>query len=356
MSRRQLPGRRRLGVLIAAVIVCLGLGGFVVRGFLQGRGDVAREAEQDQPVAPPERVSVVDGQAVVTIAPKDQQTDGIRTASLQTAVHRERVLAYGRVLDVQPLAALADSLARARAQLEVARAKLAAAQTAYQRAQGLYRDQHNISAAQLQAAEAEFRVDQAGATAAETERQTLELSAQQAWGPALGNAVSGMTPLFTRLLAQEDVLIQVTLRPGQPKVQPAAGAFVRLDDETQVPLAFVSAATKADPRVQGPGFLFTAPGRSGLLPGMSVDAFLSGSKTAVAAVIPSSAVVWGQGRAWAYFRTGPNTFARRAVPTGWPAPTDGYIVRNQQQGAELVVEGAQMLFSEEFRSQLQAGD
>lgn len=356
MSPRPFPRRARLGILAGALVLVLGLGGFLVWSFLQGRGDVAQEAAQDQPVAPPERVSVVDGQAVVTIDPADQRQDGIRTARLTTAPYREQVRAYATVHDVQPLADLASRLARATAQLAVAQAKLAAAQTAYRRAQDLYRDQHNISAAQLQAAEAEFRVDQAEATAAETERQTLEMSARQAWGPVLGPAIGNMTPLFTRLLTQADVLVQVTLRPGQPGVQPASGAFLRLDDGAHMPLAFVSAATRTDPRVQGPGFLFTAPAGSGLLPGMSVEAFLPGSRTVTATVIPSAAIVWGQGRAWAYVRTGPKTFARRPIPTDWPAPADGYIVANQPPGTELVVAGAQMLFSEEFRSQLQAGD
>ena len=68
--------------------------------------------------------------------------------------------------------------------------------------------------------------------------------------------------------------------------------------------------------------------------------------------MPASAIVWQQGRAWAYFRTGPQTFARRAMATNLPAPRGGYVEMGIPDNAEVVVEGAQTLLSEEFRTQM----
>jgi multidrug efflux pump subunit AcrA (membrane-fusion protein) len=129
-----------------------------------------------------------------------------------------------------------------------------------------------------------------------------------------------------------------------------------LDDGSRRSLEFVSAATKTDPRIQGASFFFTAPASSGLLPGMSVVAFVPTARAFEGVVVPPSAIVWAQGGAWAYFRTGPNTFARRAVPTDLPAPAGGYVMQGQANNAEVVVQGAQMLFSEEFRAQAQVSD
>jgi hypothetical protein len=129
-----------------------------------------------------------------------------------------------------------------------------------------------------------------------------------------------------------------------------------LDDGSRVPLQFVSAATKTDPRIQGLSFFFTAPAVSGLLPGMSVAAFLPSGQTLEGAVVPPSAIVWGQGRAWTYFRTGPESFARRAVATDRPAPGGGYLAQGLKENAQVVVQGAQMLFSEEFRAQIHVRD
>jgi hypothetical protein len=74
------------------------------------------------------------------------------------------------------------------------------------------------------------------------------------------------------------------------------------------------------------------------------------------AVIPPSAVVWWQGRAWVYLRTGPKTFARREIPTDEPASGGGYIARDLNAATPLVTTGAQALLSEEFRAQIEVGE
>jgi multidrug efflux pump subunit AcrA (membrane-fusion protein) len=263
--------------------------------------------------------------------------------------------AFGTILDLQALTDLSNNSANARAQVQAARAKLAASQTAFERAQDLYKDQQNMSAAQVQAAEAAFRTDQAGLASAQSQLHTLAITAQLNWGPTLSQALLTATPLLSRLTTRRDVLVQVTLRPDQTLTQPPAGAWVELDDGSRRPLELVSAATKTDPRIQGVSFFFTAPA-TGLLPGMSVVAFVPTTRTFEGVVVPPSAIIWAQGGAWAYFRTAPDTFARREVPTDLPAPAGGYVMQGQTDNTEVVVQGAQMLFSEEFRAQAQVSD
>ena len=52
----------------------------------------------------------------------------------------------------------------------------------------------------------------------------------------------------------------------------------------------------------------------------------------------------------------PSTFARRAIATDYPLPQGGYLVRTLTSGTDVVVQGAQMLLSEEFRAQVQVGE
>jgi hypothetical protein len=345
----------RLKVLITVVAVLI-LGGLAIWGFIEGRGEAAREAEQERAISAPQRMSIENGESVLTLDADAQRQDGIATVTLRNASHQDELRAYGRVLDLQALTELASGYTNAKAQLEIAQAKLAASQTAFARARKLYKDQQNVSAAQLQAAEAAFRIDQAGAAAAESQLRTLAATAQQSWGPVLGQAIVDATPLLARLIARQDVLVQVTLRPGQSIAEPPANGFAQLDDGSRVPLDFVSPATKTDPRIQGSSFLFTAPTSSGLLPGMSTAALLLGGHAIEGAVVPLSAIVWERGRAWAYFRSGPKTFARRAIRTDVPAPKGGYVAQGLPDNTEVVVRGAQMLFSEELRSQIRVGD
>ena len=70
------------------------------------------------------------------------------------------------------------------------------------------------------------------------------------------------------------------------------------------------------------------------------------------------AVIWWSGRAWVYERIKENTFSRREIPTDMPAEMDaGFVVPASlfPHDPQVVVTGAQLLLSEEFRSQIQVG-
>jgi len=86
---------------------------------------------------------------------------------------------------------------------------------------------------------------------------------------------------------------------------------------------------------------------------MNILAFLSSGSMVDGTTVPAPAIVWWQGRAWIYVHTGAETFVRREIATDTPAPTGGYVVKGLPGNAELVTQGAQMLLSEEFRSQVQ---
>jgi hypothetical protein len=73
-------------------------------------------------------------------------------------------------------------------------------------------------------------------------------------------------------------------------------------------------------------------------------------------VVPDSAVVWLQGRAWVYVREGPDYFVRREVFFKQRMVEGWVVTKNFSAGDLVVVEGAQLLLSEEFRSQIRISD
>lgn len=346
---------RHIKILIA-VLAALAVGALATWGFVAGRGEAAREAQTEQQIKAPQRVSSENGEPMITLDAAAQRKDGIETIRLTNTLHPQELRAYGTVLDLQSLTDLSNSYANAKAQVQIAQAKLSASRMAFERARELYQDQQNMSAAQLQANEAAFRTDQATLASAQSQLRTLAVTAQQTWGTVLGQALTNSMPLLGRLVTRQDVLLQVTLRPEQAIAQPPTPAWVQLDDSARVRLQFVSAATKTDPRIQGASYLFSAPATTGLLSGMNVVTRVPATRAVEAAVVPLGATVWAQGEAWAYFRTGATTFARRSVPTDLAAPEGGYVVQGQPDNTEVVVQGAQMLFSEEFRAQAQVSD
>ena len=337
-------------------LIFLILGAGLLWFYYEGQRERAMEAERERPVRAPLRVSVVSGEPTITLDAVGQQNLGLWAARLEKAPYRDEIQAFGMVLDLQPLTDLSNNYTTTKAQLETARAKLNASRTAFERAERLYKDQQNISAAQLQAAEAAFRVDQASAGAAQAQLQNFAATAAQVWGPSLGRALVERTPVLLRLLQRQDVLLQATLPPGEQLADPPKNAVVQLDTLTSVPIHFVSAAPRTDARIQGVSFYYTAPADKGLLPGMNVTIVLPSGKSGDGKLVPASSVVWSEGKAWGYFRTGLETFARREISTAVPAADGGYIVNGISDNTELVQLGTQMLLSEEFRARIQVGE
>lgn len=343
-SRR--GGRLRPVVVGLAILLALAIAAAGYAVFPTKRTETADKAGAPA-VAEQPRLATENGLTVVTLPAA--QARRIETVILWNAPHRKELRGYGAVLDLQPLTELNNQFENAKAQLDIAQAKLAASRTAFERARKLYADQQNISLAQMQTAQAAFRVDQAAAAAAQSQLETLALTAQQNWGPQLGQALIEGDPLIKQLITRQKVLLQVTLPPGRQVSDPVAGVAIETADGRRVPLQFVSAATKTDPRIQGLSFFFTAASGAGLLPGMRVAAYLPAGPPVEGAIVPLSAVVWQDGQPWAYLRSGSNGFVRHPVDTGVRLG-DGYLVAGLPDGSQIVTAGAQTLLSEEFRA------
>jgi hypothetical protein len=334
----------------------LGLAALIVWGFVAGQGDAAREAERERPVKAPLRVSVQNGASVITLDAETLQRSGIETAAPEPVSYTEEIRAYAAVLDLARLTDLSNSYTTAQAQLQAARAKLAASKTAFERTRSLYEDRQNASLAQLQAAEATFRADESAVATAESQVRTLTATAQQEWGSVLGKALIDRSPIVTRLIERQDFLLQVNVPPAvSPPASPRT-AHVQLRDGSRAAIAFVSPATRADPKIQGVSFFYIAKAQSSILPGMNLIAFLPSSAKVEGVKVPASAIVWWQDRAWVYSRSDANAFTRVQIATDLPASGGGYLTTTLPKGKGIVTQGAQLLLSEEFRAQLQVGE
>jgi len=337
-------------LVVAAVVAC---GAILGWGLLAGRNEAAIEAQRERATKVPIRVSGKNGDPVITLDAETQQRSGIETATLPSVPHPEELRAYGMVLDVARLTELSNNYANARAQVQTAQAKLAMSKPAFDRAQKLFNETHAVSQAQLQAAEAAFGTDQASLAAGEAQVRTITATAYQEWGSVLGKSLVDESPMIRELIERQSFLLQITLPPGVVLAIPPATAAIETGKAARAEITFVSSATRIDPKIQGVSFFYTAAAESGVLPGMNVLAFMPSGKLIEGVAVPASGIVWWQGRAWVYRRTGRETFTRVAVATDLPAPGGGYVANDVAKDAEIVTRGAQLLLSEEFRAQIQ---
>jgi len=270
---------------------------------------------------------------------------------------------------------LSDRLASAQADVEASRASLTAAQSALARAQALNADEQNVSDRVVLESEARVATERAKLNGA-LESSRL-LSAALASGGAAsvplelarggvvaevlahpGESVeSGQALLrvarFDKLLARVDAPAGETIAPGL-----TAASIVPLgSDARPVTGERVGFAGSVDPKTQGQPFVFRIGNPAGTLrPGLSVTAYLEAPGPARAgAVVPQSAVIWQTGKSWVYVQTAKEKFARREVELEDPA-SGGWFTRSLKPGDKVVTRGAQMLLSEEFKSQIRVED
>jgi hypothetical protein len=341
-----------------AVVACLLAVVAIVSIFRDQLGQIISEARQPDKStrAEPSRRENAD-QATVRLSPDQQKQIGLETVVLTAASHPEQFRAYGTVLDIARVTELTNSYASAQAQLQTAQAKFGVAKSSFERAKNLV-DSAALPKKEAEIAEGTFRTDQAALAAAESQVRTLAATAQQEWGPVLGKGIIERSAPVVRLIERDEFLVQVTLPPGVILGGPPRTALAQASTrDANIDLRHLSPATRTDPRIQGLSYFFAAPGDSGLLPGMNATVYVPSGKTYDGVFVEDTAIVRWQGRSWVYLRVGPDTFKRHPINTDQPVSDDDYVVRDIPAGSEIVIRGAQVLLSEEAKSELRdAGD
>jgi multidrug efflux system membrane fusion protein len=250
---------------------------------------------------------------------------------------------YGRVLDPTPLAGLVTELATAQAAATASGKELA-------RLQSLQED-NNTSIRALQAAEA-----------AATRDRLLVQSARDRMVLAWGRAVSqrpDLPALVQALTLQERLIARLDLPAGE-QISGLAGTarLVGLADETRSTLAeLLGPAPATDPQMQGEGLLYLTRDNSlHLAADAAITGYVALSGTLHGVLLPRAAVLRHAGETWVYLQTDETQFRRVAVALTHPTESGWMISEGLKSGDRVVTDGAQLLLSEELKSQLSLGD
>jgi len=341
---------------LIVIVVLIGVSALLIWAFMGGRREMAKEQEREQPIKAPSRVSILDGESVVTLSRTEEIKSGIAVAPLQPVSHQEELKAYGTVMELPDLIDPHNLYVVAKAQLEKATASLDASRREYERLKPLHENNRNISDKTFQAAEAAWRSNGADAHAAQEALHTIEGTVRQRWGAVIASWLVEKSPVFDRLRQQQDVLMQITLPQDTHLKSAPQIALVQTTGGNFSSAKLVSPSPRTDPRVQGMSFFYIASIQPDLLPGMNIIAYLPVGSRNQGVVVPDPAVVWWQGKAWVYVQKGTGQFIRREVSTETPVKVGWFVLKGITAGDRIVVKGSQLLMSEESRSQIQVGD
>src|SRR5579875_37798 len=162
-TMKKLRGLWEILLVILAVSV-------LIRSYAQKHKDPDQdqeeEEEQEEQIRAPSRVSVINGQTVLTLDAATQKRLGLVISPLTTVKTRRQESVAATVLSAQGLVALRNAYVTAEAQVETARAQLEVSSQEYARLKTLYAENQNASKKALQAAEGTLHANRASFVAA----------------------------------------------------------------------------------------------------------------------------------------------------------------------------------------------
>jgi hypothetical protein len=261
-------------------------------------------------------------------------------APLSRGFDTGEVDAYGRVLDPQPF--IDAALARA-----VANSVAERSQRELTRVRQLHRGAENASARELEAAEDADR-------RARLDTEAADARFGGAWGPELA-ARQDIAALLTQLRRGTVALARFDVAAGEETLAAPAGLHIAVAARPERALAahVVGRAPTVDPVIQGTGWFVLIAGAPPPAGTALVGTLSFADRSFEGFVVPRSAIVRHDGRAYVYVESPPGTFERRAVSllraradgwlaTGAIAAPDRVVVRGAQQllATELAVGGA----------------
>lgn len=266
-----------------------------------------------------------------------------------------------------------NRLTNAQADVEAAQASVDASRAEYERLKGLNVNK-NVSDRAVQEAEARLKGDQARLEAARKNVAQLEAVAKaQAGGAgpvALTTHGGEVVDVFAhpneavesgqqilRVASYDLMLARVDLPAGEtadPKISIARIVPIGHEDR-EVRGERVSLASTVDPRTLGQGYLFRVRGLGSLLrPGAAITAYLQvPGKPTSGMVIPESALLRSAGRIWVYRQIADDRFTRVEIDPERSTSRGVLVTRGLSAGDRIVTVGAQVLLSEEQKSQIQ---
>ena len=290
---------------------------------------------------------------VLTISGESQHISGIVTKRLAAFSHKSSIAAYGEVLDLKSLIQLRNSYTSAKAEARKSVLQLRISRNEYARAKTLFTSTKYVSLEKLQNAGAAYDSDLADSEAAFQNLSGLKGEMIQEWGSVIAHWIAHNSTAAEELIDHRLSIILVTIPPNSGIDKAPRTAEVEAAGGTMLEATFVSVSPVSDPAIQGLSYFYRVPANPSLSVGMNVVAHLAVGGNTVGVAIPASAVVWCNGSPWVFLRTGNEQFIRKEIATT-KRTEDGWFVNDGvKPGEELVVDGAQLLLSQEFKGRAQ---
>ena len=348
--------------LIIVIQALLIIGLFWVLIFYAKDEFEAYQSSLGEEIESPSHITENAGINIVSLSPATQQNSGITTAKLNSISFQGEVKSFGNVVSIDSLMEAKAKFLNLKTNIDIARSGSGQNIQQYQRLKSLNEDDKNVSDRAVQEALAMVNADKASVTSSELQLKNLHTNTKLQWGEALAKLAfeDKLAPHLASLLDRRNVLIQVSLplNAATPKASSTINVTPLNDSTSSIKAVYVSPATTSDSSGYGKTFYYSAPAdllRIGMRVNVNIGSIAS--DTAKGAIIPNTAVVWYAGKPWAYFKqdknkAGLDQFVRKPISADSEVGSgidSGWFNQAVDENSEVVVSGAQLLLSEEFK-------
>lgn len=310
------------------------------------------QVAQEEEIESADRVRQEDGISIVSLPAAVQKNSGITTAKVAAFSYQNEVKSFGTVVAIDELIDAQAKRLHLNAALKTAQANKSHHQQQYARLQALNADGKNVSDLAVQQAAVALKNDEAAVQSHALQINNLKTSLTLKWGSYLANLATQQqpSPRLKQLLARKMMLVKVSLPFNVEDPKKGDEIYITpLNSNKPTKARYLAKAAGVDANGAGKTYYYSAPAQQ-LRTGMRVSVVASAGKTDAVAgiVIPSAAVVWYAGTPWAYFKEGDDEFVRKPISADIEIDA-GWFNTGFDTDSELVIKGAQLLLSEEFK-------
>ena len=301
---------------------------------------------------------IKDGLTYINLPAVVEKNSGIKLQKISISTHEQSIPSYGITVNLSPLLKNQNDFTNLKYQKTKLLAKLDEEAEQISKLIILNKDNKNIADSVVQEKNIEISDLKNDIAIINNNIKNLLFNIDHQWGKDFKELITdSKNHYLEKLLHNEYRLIKITIPinqtldiiPKEIKVSPSN------QPKKTYKAIFISKAQDTDQSIQGKSFYYYVT-ENDLEIGLKLKAFIVSDKIEpdnAYLFIPKESVIWSSGKAWVFIKNNEGNFLRRPLPRlveidgGWIIK-EGIIIENDK----IVVDGAQLLLSEEFKYQI----
>ncbi|MGC8594409.1 MAG: hypothetical protein ACP5US_05515 [Candidatus Kryptoniota bacterium] len=345
--------RRMLIGAIAMTLITLFAAGFL---FIKGSRGYADKDRNEEGVESEKRTLIKEGVTYVILDSLTLNRNGIELMKLSARTGTVSTSFYGSVVNPENILSDESDFSSAKGVYESAKSRRVVSEKELHRLK-ILNETKNVSDKVLDEAKSHFVMDKSSEASALKNLELVKSRILLKWGDRISSWIFENDEILSKLIKGKLEIIEAGIPLPGASIESYKTAMITTSSGSSVEAKFFGFSSVADPVFQGRAvfFLTTAPCRD-LIPGMSVIANVPAGSVRTGVFVPDAAVVWYRGIPWVYYEKDPGEFCRVEISHAFPQQDGYFAIGILKPGDVIVSKGAQLLLSEEFKSQIRAED